>query len=133
NSFADPPRVPRIPPDWSFALSRTTTIRFAGCALLALSLSGGALADSYDGQAEWAQRYDAAERLTVSRSTTPILSAQTVAATEEAIRQYQEIVANGGWPSLPAGVQLRLGSNGNAVSTLRKRLIVSGDIAAETG
>lgn len=92
-----------------------------------------AFADPYDGQAEWAQRYDAAERLTVSRSTTPILSAQTVAATEEAIRQYQEIVANGGWPSLPAGVQLRLGSNGTAVSTLRKRLIVSGDIAGETG
>jgi len=35
-----------------------------------------AFADPYDGQAEWAQRYDAAERLTVSRSTTPILSAR---------------------------------------------------------
>ncbi len=124
-------------------MSKPTTFRFSfgpapraarwGVLAALLAAMPVAFADPYDGQAEWAQRYDAAERLTVSRSTTPILSAQTVAATEEAIRQYQEIVANGGWPSLPAGVQLRLGSNGTAVSTLRKRLIVSGDIAGETG
>ena len=34
---------------------------------------------------------------------------------------------------VPAGQQLRLGSNGPAVSALRRRLIVSGDIGAETG
>lgn len=84
-------------------------------------------------QAEWAQRYDADARLTVSRSTTPILSTQTVAATEAAIEHFREIVANGGWPQVPAGHQLRLGSNSPAVSVLRKRLIVSGDIGPETG
>ena len=86
-----------------------------------------------DGQAEWAQRYDADARLTVSRSTTPILSARTVAATEAAIERFREIVANGGWPQAPAGQQLRLGSNSPAVSVLRRRLIVSGDIGPETG
>jgi L,D-transpeptidase YcbB len=84
-------------------------------------------------QAEWAQRYDADARLTVSRSTTPILSEATVAATEAAIEHFREIVANDGWPQVPTGHQLKLGTNSPAVSVLRKRLIVSGDIAAETG
>ncbi len=86
-------------------MSKPTTFRFSfgpapraplwGVLAALLAAMPVAFADPYDGQAEWAQRYDAAERLTVSRSTTPILSTQTVAATEEAIRQYQEIVANG--------------------------------------
>jgi len=132
-SFADPPRVSRISPDWSFALSRTTTIRFAAGALLALSLSSGALADPSDGQAEWAQRYDAAEKLMVSRSTTPLLSEQTVTATERAIEQYRQIVTDGGWQPVPGGLQLSVGSNGPAVSALRRRLIASGDVGPETG
>ncbi len=37
-----------------------------------------------------------------------------------------------GWAAVPSQ-QLRLGSNGPAVSALRRRLIVSGDIGAETG
>ena len=84
-------------------------------------------------QAEWAQRYDADARLTVSRSTTPILSEATVAATEAAIEHFREIVANGGWPQVPGGHPLKLGANSPAVAILRKRLIVSGDIGAETG
>jgi L,D-transpeptidase YcbB len=100
--------------------------------VLVLSCGGARAASDYDGQAEWAQSYEAAERLTVSRSTTPILSPQTVAATEAAIQQYQQLVENGGWPQVPA-VQMRLGSNSAAVSALRRRLIVSGDIEAETG
>jgi murein L,D-transpeptidase YcbB/YkuD len=106
-------------------------------AILPLSLGlafGAALsARAETGQAEWAQRYDADARLTVSRSTTPILSEQTVQATEAAIERFREIVANGGWPMVPTGHQLRLGSNSSAVSVLRRRLIVSGDIGPETG
>jgi len=116
-------------------LSKVTTFSlFAGLGMgLALASSAPALADSADGQAEWAQRYDAAERLTVSRSTTPILSERTVEATERAIEQYRQIVADGGWQGVPGGGQLRLGSNGPAVVALRRRLIVSGDLGAETG
>lgn len=107
---------------------------------LALALAAGApgaaafaASDGYDGQAEWAQRYDADARLTVSRSITPILSPQSVAATEAAIEHFRQIVASGGWPLVPPGHQLRLGSNSPAVSALRRRLIVSGDIGQETG
>jgi murein L,D-transpeptidase YcbB/YkuD len=85
------------------------------------------------GQAEWAQPYDADARLTVSRSTTPILSEATVAATEAAIERFRESVSNGGWPQVPSGQQLKLGANSPAVSALRKRLIASGDIGQETG
>ena len=45
----------------------------------------------------------------------------------------REIVASGGWPAVPPAQQLRLGSNSPAVSALRRRLIVSGDIGPETG
>jgi murein L,D-transpeptidase YcbB/YkuD len=100
---------------------------------LGLALTAALSARAETGQAEWAQRYDADARLTVSRSTTPILSEQTVQATEAAIERFREIVANGGWPMVPTGHQLRLGSNSSAVSVLRRRLIVSGDIGPETG
>jgi L,D-transpeptidase YcbB len=119
-----------------FSCTRETRASFLGAAAALAAFANpawAASADPYDGQAEWAQRYDAAERLTVSRSTTPILSSQTVAATEQAIQQYQQIVGNGGWPMVPAGQQLRLGSNGPAVVALRRRLVVSGDIGSETG
>jgi murein L,D-transpeptidase YcbB/YkuD len=94
-----------------------------------LAAPGGNL---FGEQAEWAQRYDADARLTVPRSTTPILSQQTLAATENAIQQYQRIVANGGWGSLP-NTTLKIGANGQAVVALRRRLVGSGDLDAEAG
>ncbi|MGJ0396694.1 MAG: L,D-transpeptidase family protein [Methylocystis sp.] len=108
-------------------------VRGAALVVGAVALAPACPALEQDGQAEWAQRYDADARLTVSRSTTPILSTQTVAATEAAIERFREIVANGGWPPVPSGQQLRLGSNGPTVSALRRRLIASGDIGPETG
>jgi len=38
----------------------------------------------------------------VTRSNTPVLSVQTFSATEQAIETYRQIVANGGWISVPA-------------------------------
>ncbi len=120
-------------------MRKNAIFNFSTCLLVGLPFAASLLAagttraaSDYDGQAEWAQRYDADERLTVSRATTPILSTQTVAATEAAIEQYQQIVANGGWPTVP-NQQMRLGTNGSAVVALRRRLIVSGDIGSETG
>jgi murein L,D-transpeptidase YcbB/YkuD len=79
-------------------------------------------------QAEWAQRYDSDARLTVSRSTTPLLSPRTLAATEQAIEDYRRIAGNGGWGKVPAGATLKLGASGAAVAALRKRLTVTGDL-----
>ena len=41
-------------------------------------------------QAEWQQNYEAVSRVRVQRSTTPILSAQTLASTEEMIERYRD-------------------------------------------
>jgi murein L,D-transpeptidase YcbB/YkuD len=79
-------------------------------------------------QAEWAQRYDSDARLSVSRTTTPLLSPRTIAATEQAIETYRRIVANGGWNKVPTGGTLKVGSSGPAVAALRRRLIVTGDL-----
>lgn len=78
-------------------------------------------------QAEWAQNYDAATSLKVARSTTPVLSPQTLQATEQLIDEYQRVVAAGGWPVMPQA-NLKLGSKGPLVAALRRRLIASGDL-----
>ena len=102
----------------------------AACATFgaALSLAVSAQAGDSFSQAEWAQRYDSDTRLSVSRSTTPLLSPRTLAATEQAIETYQRIVSSGGWNKVPTGVTLKVGSSGQAVAALRRRLIVTGDL-----
>ncbi len=90
-------------------------------------------ADAFGGQAEWAQGYDADARLSVQRSTTPVLSQATFNATEKAIETYRQIVQNGGWQKVPTGRTLRLGANGQAVVALRRRLIISGDLDPSSG
>ena len=50
------------------------------------------------GQAEWRQQYDSSPlRDKPVASEAPILSPQTIAATEAAIGQFQQIVQRGGW------------------------------------
>ena len=111
--------------------------RFAlGAAVGALACAAPAHAIDGFGQAEWAQHYDADASVSVERSTTPLLSPRTLAATEAAIQKYQAIVANGGWNKVPAGATLKLGSSGPAVLALRKRLAITGDLdpaASESG
>lgn len=88
---------------------------------------------AFGDQAEWAQGYDADARLVVKRSTVPVLSPETFAATEQAIEAYRRIVQNGGWNTVPSGRKLQLGSNGPGVVALRRRLAVSGDLDASAG
>ena len=78
--------------------------------------------DGFGPQAEWAQKYDSDPRLQVQRSSTPVLSAQTISATEQAIQTYQGIVAKGGWGTLPNGASLHVGSKSQVVAALRRRL-----------
>jgi murein L,D-transpeptidase YcbB/YkuD len=107
-----------------------------GLSLATLCMASAAIAapggNLFGEQAEWAQRYDSDARLTVPRSTTPILSQQTLAATDNAIQQYHRIVGSGGWGSLP-NTTLKIGSNGPAVVALRRRLAGSGDLDVEAG
>ncbi|MEP9371525.1 L,D-transpeptidase family protein [Mesorhizobium sp. KR1-2] len=66
-------------------------------------------------------------------STLPVFSPQTVFFVEQAIAQYQDIVARGGWPVVPATKKLQLGVSDPDVQVLRQRLMVSGDLSQQAG
>ncbi len=110
------------------ASARRMTV--AACLAFAAAATCAFPAWAIDGfsQAEWAQHYDADSRLSIERSNVPLLSPRTLAATQEAIQRYTDIVAKGGWNKVPTGVTLRLGASGRAVAAVRRRLIVTGDL-----
>ena len=85
-------------------------------------------------QSEWAESFDAQSFIARPVSTTaPILSPQTVPAMEQAIYAYEDLVARGGWPSVPADMELRIGVRDPRVVELRRRLIASGDLRQASG
>ncbi|MBV9975896.1 MAG: murein L,D-transpeptidase, partial [Hyphomicrobiales bacterium] len=90
---------------------------------LVLGLPAFAAQVDTSGQAEWRQSYEEATNLAVPRSTVPMLSSDSAAATEAAIARYREIAANGGWGTLPANLRLKLGARGKGVVALRQRLL----------
>jgi L,D-transpeptidase YcbB len=83
----------------------------------------------------WDDQFDAqaSKKKTKVGSTLPIFSPQTAVNIEAEIREYQNIVAQGGWPQVPADKKLKIGVNDPSVSALRKRLIVSGDLSSTAG
>ncbi|YBV97808.1 L,D-transpeptidase family protein [Phyllobacteriaceae bacterium JZ32] len=82
----------------------------------------------------WSDQFDArasgAEKVA---SNQPIMSLATVAYVETAIRDYSNIVAQGGWPMVPGNAKLQLGAVDPAVSVLRRRLMISGDLPESAG
>lgn len=78
-------------------------------------------------QAEWRQSYDAGARNAVARSSTPMLSAEALQATEQAIVAYRDLAARGGWPQVQLPDRMGVGAKGQGVVTLRRRLIITGD------
>src|SRR4029079_5647531 len=58
---------------------------------------------------------------------TPTLSTHNIQATKAAIQHYQGIVANGGWPTVPA-YAMKPGSHGEPVEILHRRVEISGEI-----
>jgi murein L,D-transpeptidase YcbB/YkuD len=89
---------------------------------------------NYQLRAEWADRYDSAiADLNKVKGTQPTLSPMTAVQIERSIPVYQQIVARGGWPTLPEKVRLKLGSRDRAVATLRERLVISGDLVEAGG
>lgn len=57
----------------------------------------------------------------------PTLASQNIAATKAAIEKYKGIVAQGGWPTVPA-VAMKPGSSGPEIVTLHRRLEIGGDL-----
>ena len=113
-----------------------------GASALAVAFAAGAASaqDAVDGilkaagQGNWDDTFDArASQGGKVASTLPIFSPQTVSYTEQAIGQYRDIVAQGGWPEVPATKKLQLGVSDPDVVPLRKRLMVSGDLSQSAG
>ncbi|SCY84559.1 L,D-transpeptidase family protein [Microvirga guangxiensis] len=84
-------------------------------------------------QAEWSQNYEAVSRSRVQRTSTPMLSAESLAATEQMIEYYRNIAARGGWQPVQGVQGLRVGSKSPAVVALRHRLITTGDLDQNAG
>jgi L,D-transpeptidase YcbB len=83
---------------------------------------------------DFGQSFDSASRsVHMPKPSLPTLSPSTVQTTEQAIGQYEAIVARGGWPTVPPSELLRLGNRQPSVQALRHRLSVSGDLEINTG
>ena len=97
---------------------RSSRRLFFGAAFGAFALASltpvAALAAEDGDQAEWPQSYESSPQMQVQRESTPILSPATVDATQAAIQKYQDIVARGGWNSVPSGGELQDRLEGSA-------------------
>ncbi|WP_202307214.1 L,D-transpeptidase family protein [Mesorhizobium sp. L-8-10] len=83
----------------------------------------------------WNDQFDASVSQSGGKvaSHLPIFSPETVFYIEQAIGQYSNIVAQGGWPTVPASKKLKLGVVDPDVEILRKRLMISGDLSTRAG
>jgi murein L,D-transpeptidase YcbB/YkuD len=79
---------------------------------------------------EWHDKFDdgAVTPIEEIKSDHPLLSPDTATSIEAAIPVMQDIVNRGGWPKVPDGSRLKIGSRLEAVTVLRKRLTISGDL-----
>src|SRR6202023_1710005 len=81
--------------------------------------------------ADFGQGFDSASRtIKMPTASLPTLSQATAQTTEQAIPQYEAIVARGGWPKVTGADRLRLVVRHPAVSALRQRLLMVGDLEA---
>ena len=81
----------------------------------------------------WREEFDARTEVTEVTSHLPIFSPETVGYVEQAIGRYHGIVGNGGWPVVPAEKKFQLGVIDPGVATLRRRLMISGDLSTRAG
>ncbi|QLF70051.1 L,D-transpeptidase family protein [Peteryoungia desertarenae] len=83
----------------------------------------------------WDDQFDAQVSRVASAvlSNTPMLDANNLFNMQQAIAQYQMIVANGGWPMVQPAAALRIGANDPVIPALRQRLMISGDLGREAG
>lgn len=118
-------------------VSRRDVLRYGLGGLAAGALAGPAAAQTValgGSSVEWEQRFDSGPSgVRLPNTSMPLLSSQTLQATEAAVQQYATVEAQGGWPMLPDRQVLKLGTRHRNVAVLRQRLMVSGDLPANAG
>src|SRR4029450_2844470 len=62
------------------------------------------------------------------RIDVPFVSEASVAALQQAIERYRQIVAACGWPVTGDKITLRQGETGSEIAAIRRHLIIEGDI-----
>jgi murein L,D-transpeptidase YcbB/YkuD len=67
------------------------------------------------------------------RIDAPFVSEASVAALEQAIQRYRQIVAAGGWPLTTQKVTLRQGDRSAEIATMRRHFIIEGDLPPGSG
>lgn len=123
-------------------LSRRAILRSA-LSLGASALAAPALAQvpigdflSSERRGNWDDQFDAnASRSAVTvNSYNPIFGPEAPGAMQNALMEYQQIVANGGWQPVPQTQKpLEMGAVDTSVQYLRQRLMVSGDLPRSAG
>jgi len=123
------------------ALTRRLFLQSAGSGLAALGagLTGMGSAWAQKSPTGWDDQFD----MPVANggqilANEPVLSLATLGYSQMALARYGDIVANGGWPTLPFDGQvgqkpLKIGMVSPLVETLRWRLFISGDLPREAG
>jgi L,D-transpeptidase YcbB len=76
---------------------------------------------------------NASRNVRLPKKTLPTLSPSTAETTQVSIAQYEGVVAKGGWPEVPPGPDLRVGSRSPTVPPLRQRLSIAGDLELNSG
>ena len=85
-------------------------------------------------RSEFGHGFDATSRtIVMPKASLPTLSPATIEHTERAITQYEEIVARGGWPTVPPVDRLGVGNRHSSVLPLRERLAIVGDLDISSG
>ena len=67
----------------------------------------------------------------LSQDSRPTLHPDSFVATLRAADRYLQIAENGGWPALPASARLKRGDGGPLVDALRRRLVLTEDLAPD--
>jgi len=77
-----------------------------------------------------APRAAPAPKLAMSQSPNPTVDEGTVQRISSALISYTALEVQGGWPTLPANAKLAPGAKGPDVVLLRRRLVITEDLAA---
>ncbi len=77
-----------------------------------------------------APRAAPAPRLAMSQSPNPTVDEGTIQRISAAMLSYTALEVQGGWPTLPANAKLAPGVKGPDVALLRRRLVITEDLAA---
>lgn len=109
----------------------TTGLLLVGCATS--NSSSGTSYQSSERTARQARESAQAESFELRSDPQPLLSAETLRGLQLAEARHRQIVASGGWPTIPGGSSFHPEEGGQRASLLAQRLSLSGDLSKTNG